>query len=227
VGTTRSEGIMKPRTILFLVVIFAFVSCQYTSVSASPTNSAPEDTTQGTTPVTALGAYRNLFVELLGQDQGVVDAKVETAVNNFFTDADAILYHLLHQDALAGAASLVTNFVIQNMAVDCYWFGGTASEMTVINWQLAFFLSKGINSYGNGYTLDGTQVSPYHSQSVVAMNAVGALLYDGSSQMAKDFVNGLWNAPQPTGTWRYYDGCLYMFGLLHCSGNYIMIGFHG
>jgi oligosaccharide reducing-end xylanase len=34
------------------------------------------------------------------------------------------------------------------------------------------------------------------------------------------FVNRIWQAQIPTGTYRYYDGTLYMLGLLHVSGTF-------
>jgi oligosaccharide reducing-end xylanase len=34
------------------------------------------------------------------------------------------------------------------------------------------------------------------------------------------FVTNLWNVPIPTGTYRYYDGVLYMIALLHVSGTF-------
>lgn len=34
----------------------------------------------------------------------------------------------------------------------------------------------------------------------------------------KAFVDRLWAAQVPTGQWRYYDGTLYMLGLLHVGG---------
>jgi oligosaccharide reducing-end xylanase len=33
-------------------------------------------------------------------------------------------------------------------------------------------------------------------------------------------VQALWDAQIPSGKWRYYDGMLYMLGLLHVSGSF-------
>ena len=33
-------------------------------------------------------------------------------------------------------------------------------------------------------------------------------------------VQALWETPVPRGTWRYYDGLLYLQALLHVSGNF-------
>jgi oligosaccharide reducing-end xylanase len=116
--------------------------------------------------------------------------------------------------------------VMQNMALDCSWFGGTPDLRRVIDRQLDFFAGQGVTSYGNGYTVDGaTRLSPHHSPGLVAMNAVGALI--SSHPNALDFVRDLWSIPPVTGQWRYYDGCLHLFGLLHCSAQFRMIGFAG
>jgi oligosaccharide reducing-end xylanase len=36
----------------------------------------------------------------------------------------------------------------------------------------------------------------------------------------KPFVDQLWSAAIPSGTYRYYDGTLYMLALLHVSGTF-------
>ena len=36
----------------------------------------------------------------------------------------------------------------------------------------------------------------------------------------KPFVQKLWSAAIPTGTYRYYDGALYTIALLHVSGTF-------
>jgi hypothetical protein len=33
-------------------------------------------------------------------------------------------------------------------------------------------------------------------------------------------VQAAWNAPIPTGTYRYYDGCPYQLSTLHLSGKF-------
>jgi len=56
------------------------------------------------------------------------------------------------------------------------------------------------------------------STSLIAMNAVAALA--ATSEKAPEFVRALWDAPIPSGKWRYYDDLLYMLALLHVSGNF-------
>ena len=50
------------------------------------------------------------------------------------------------------------------------------------------------------------------------MNAVAAIA--STNENRKDFVDALWNTPIPSGKYRYYDGMLYMLGMLQVSGNF-------
>jgi oligosaccharide reducing-end xylanase len=113
---------------------------------------------------------------------------------------------------------------VKNLALDCAWFGGTREERAVIGRLHRFFDAQGIAAYGDGYSLDGaTRYSNHHSPGLVAMNAAGSLASD--HPRALDFVRDLWSIQPVTGRWRYFDGCLYLFGLLICSGRYRPIGF--
>ena len=38
--------------------------------------------------------------------------------------------------------------------------------------------------------------------------------------LARPFVQRLWEAPVPSGRWRYYDGLLYQLALLQVSGRF-------
>ncbi len=105
-----------------------------------------------------------------------------------------------------------------NIAVDQSWFAANSSAATLTNRLLDFFTAQGISSYGNQYRLDGTRLSSDRSPGLIAMNAVAALAASTSNRTA--FVQALWDQSIPSGQWRYYDGLLYMFGLLHVSGNF-------
>jgi oligosaccharide reducing-end xylanase len=50
------------------------------------------------------------------------------------------------------------------------------------------------------------------------MAAVAALAAD--REIGEPFVQALWDTQIPSGKWRYYDGMLYMLGMLHVSGNF-------
>ena len=108
--------------------------------------------------------------------------------------------------------------VAMNVAMDYEWFERDKWEVTECNRLLDFFSSQGINAYGNQYTLRGKELGKDHSTGLVAMNAVAA--FAATNENRKDFVEALWNARVPTGFYRYYDGMLYMLGMLQVSGNF-------
>lgn len=107
---------------------------------------------------------------------------------------------------------------IANANIDAAWFGVKPWQTTYSNTLENFFESQGISSYGNNYTLDGTELSPDHSTGLVAMNASSAISATEPQKLA--FVDALWNVSIPSGQWRYYDGMLYMLGLLYDSGQF-------
>lgn len=109
---------------------------------------------------------------------------------------------------------------VGNAAMDYYWWKKDDWQINYANTLQAFFKSEGINSYSSLYELNGV---PYennadHSPGLVAMNAMASLAADKA--VAWEFVQALWDTPVPTGKYRYYDGCLYMFAMLALSGNY-------
>jgi oligosaccharide reducing-end xylanase len=105
-----------------------------------------------------------------------------------------------------------------NVAVDYAWFAADPGEVAQSNRLLEFYYAQGINTYANQFTLDGKPLSTDHSTGLVAMNAVAALAATTDKRQA--FVKALWEAGIPSGKWRYYDGTLYLLGLLHVSGNF-------
>jgi oligosaccharide reducing-end xylanase len=62
-----------------------------------------------------------------------------------------------------------------------------------------------------------------HSNNTLAMTSCNGLLGFGMPEdSGKAFVQSLWSAKPPTGSYRYYDGTLYMLALLHVSGTFKM-----
>lgn len=108
--------------------------------------------------------------------------------------------------------------VAMNIAVDYSWFAKDEWEITYANSLQKFFYSKGINTYGNIFTLDGKISSGDHSLGLVSANAVASLA--STYEHKKDFIQQIWDAKTPEGKYRYYDGILYMLGLLQTSGNF-------
>ena len=106
-----------------------------------------------------------------------------------------------------------------NIACDYAWWAKDDWAVTHADTLQSFFYDKGVENYGNQWTLDGSkEYSTDHSPGLVAMNATAGLA--ASTQKAWAFVEDFWNISPTTGKYRYYDGCLYMMGLLHCSGNF-------
>jgi oligosaccharide reducing-end xylanase len=107
---------------------------------------------------------------------------------------------------------------LSNVAVDYSWFVADPSQVEQSNRVLNFLSSQGMGSYANQFTLDGEPLSGDHSTGLVSMAGVAALAAD--REIGEPFVQALWDAQIPSGKWRYYDGMLYMFGMLHVSGNF-------
>ncbi|HJZ42015.1 MAG TPA: glycosyl hydrolase family 8 [Bacteroidales bacterium] len=106
-----------------------------------------------------------------------------------------------------------------NWSVDWSWWQKDPREQELSNRILAFFASQGMNTYGAQYTLDGKVLHGRHPAGLVAVNAVASLA--ATHPLAKDFAEALWDAPIPSAFGeRYYDGLLYMMGLLHCSASF-------
>jgi oligosaccharide reducing-end xylanase len=107
-----------------------------------------------------------------------------------------------------------------NWSVDWLWFKKAPEEQVLSDRIQAFFASKGLDTYGCQFTLDGTQqLDNRHASGLVATNAVASLA--AKQPLSQKYVAALWNAPIPKKlVERYYDGLLYIMALLHCSGNY-------
>jgi oligosaccharide reducing-end xylanase len=79
-----------------------------------------------------------------------------------------------------------------------------------------------MDDYVSHYTLDGKPLGDDRSTGHVATNAVASLA--AIEPRSQQFVEALWEAPVPTGEWRYYDGMLYLMGLLHAGGEFKIWG---
>ena len=106
-----------------------------------------------------------------------------------------------------------------NWSVDWSWWHKDSREQELSNRIQAFFASQGMDTYGTQYTLDGQLLDKNHAKGLIATNAVASLA--ATHPLAKDFVEALWNTPIPSAfNERYYDGLLYLMGMLHCSGEF-------
>jgi oligosaccharide reducing-end xylanase len=108
--------------------------------------------------------------------------------------------------------------IAMNIGMDYAWWAADSWQQTFADRIQAFFVSKGVATYGNRWTLDGTQRGADHSPGLVGCNAVASLA--ATHENAGKFIEDFWNISMTTGQYRYYDGCLYMMSLLHLSGNF-------
>ncbi|MDB5010221.1 MAG: glycoside hydrolase, partial [Mucilaginibacter sp.] len=111
-----------------------------------------------------------------------------------------------------------------NWAVDWVWWQKDPREQQLSDRILSFFASKGMDTYGDQYKLNGdpiaTPAGTRHASGLIATNGASAMAAT-KPELRKEFIEGLWNEPVPH-EWveRYYDGLLYMMSMLHVSGNY-------
>jgi endo-1,4-beta-D-glucanase Y len=105
-----------------------------------------------------------------------------------------------------------------NVAVDYAWWADDSWEVQQSNNFLNFFGSKR-PSYQNKWNLDGTPIgSDFDSKGLISMNAVTGLA--STEAEVWDFIDDIWNLEIPKGQYRYYDGLLYLMGLLHLNGDF-------
>jgi endo-1,4-beta-D-glucanase Y len=112
--------------------------------------------------------------------------------------------------------------VAMNIALDSAWWNRDPWQRdTWVKNYLRFFASQGVVSHRNQFNVDGTGAEGDHSPGLVGMNAVAALISD--EDLAWEFVEEFWETQPNRGNFRYYDGCLYLFGLLNVTGRFQII----
>ncbi len=105
-----------------------------------------------------------------------------------------------------------------NWSMDWAWWAVDPRQPELSNKLQAFFASQGMKKYQSLYTLDGKPLGGGQTTALIAMNATASLA--ATHKLKKDFLQALWDAKPPEGQYRYYDGMLYLLGMLNCSGNY-------
>jgi len=105
-----------------------------------------------------------------------------------------------------------------NWSVDWAWWAADPRQKELSDRLQTFFESQGIANHPSQFTLTGKPLNQGHSVGLVAMNATASLA--ATQPRARQFVTELWEAPIPSGPYRYYDGMLYLLGLLHCGGEF-------
>jgi oligosaccharide reducing-end xylanase len=108
-------------------------------------------------------------------------------------------------------------------AVDYEWWRGSTTQPTFSSCLLGFFASKADANhvYRARWELNGV---PYGTDNrwtgLAGMNGGAVLAVPTPNAAQYAFVTDLWNMPSASGTYRYYDGLLHMFGLLASSNRY-------
>jgi oligosaccharide reducing-end xylanase len=126
--------------------------------------------------------------------------------------------------------------VPMNIAMDYNWFGKDK------NWQedyakriQNFLRSKGVDTFEDQFNLDGSRPEVIlqaggfkklrHSLGLVSTAATTSLITKEKGSL--DFIRAIWNAylqRYEDGYFDpYYDGLMYLFSLMHLSGNYQFI----
>jgi oligosaccharide reducing-end xylanase len=120
--------------------------------------------------------------------------------------------------------------VESNWSVDWSWWHKAPAEQGLSDRIQRFFEAQGIDTYGPVYTLDGKPKgsTPHlthegHPEGLVGTNAVAGLAAIDHAR-ARRFAEALWNTKIPSGQSRYYDGMLYLMSLMHCGGEFRIIG---
>jgi len=126
--------------------------------------------------------------------------------------------------------------VPMNIAMDYSWFAKDQEWQQDYCKRIQNFLfCRGIDTFEDQYNVDGTLpefILPAgghrtlrHSLGLVATSAAASLM--GTQAKSWKFVDAVWNAklePYEDGYFDpYYDGLLYLFSLMHLSGNYRII----
>jgi oligosaccharide reducing-end xylanase len=126
--------------------------------------------------------------------------------------------------------------VPMNIALDYSWSAkDKAWQQDYCRRIQNFLFSRGIDTFEDQYNVDGTRpqwILPAggyrklrHSLGLVATSAAASLM--GTQAKSWKFVDAVWNAklePYEDGYFDpYYDGFLYLFSLMHLSGNYRII----
>jgi oligosaccharide reducing-end xylanase len=106
---------------------------------------------------------------------------------------------------------------LANVGLDHAWWQADPWQVEQSN-RVLRFLQSHAPAIPNQFTLSGQPLSRDTSLGLIAMAAVAGHAADPA--LARPFVQQLWEAPPPSGRWRYYDGLLYFLGLLQAGGRF-------
>ena len=161
---------------------------------------------------TAADVSRELFQRVAGIETGL------TPERNYFD-----FTQMIGRDGNPSPFSYDSWRSVSNWSVDYSWWHKDQRETGLSDRIQKFLYSQGISTFADRYTLDGKPLSTRHSTGMLATTAAGSLAAT-TGNISKAFVQELWNTPVPSGEQRYYDGLLYLMNVMHCSGNFRIIG---
>lgn len=129
--------------------------------------------------------------------------------------------------------------VPMNIAMDYTWYGKDKEWQEDYAERFQNFLrSEGMDSFKDQYNLDGSTpewilpAGDYppklrHSLGLISTAATASLININNNENSMDFVHKLWNEklePYDDGYFDpYFDGLMYLFSLMHLSGEYRII----
>jgi oligosaccharide reducing-end xylanase len=110
--------------------------------------------------------------------------------------------------------------VVMNMALDYYWWKSDEAMKTLVEAYHQFFSAykSSDNVSASLFSLDGKNAGGGGSTALTATLATGSLVSQNAD--AAFWVKALWNVNQQSGTYRYYQECVYLLGLLNVSGRF-------
>lgn len=110
--------------------------------------------------------------------------------------------------------------VPMNMAIDYAWTGPDARLQAQVDKYHAFFGGRlGADNIPNAlFQLNGTVATDDTGPSTALAATLAAAALASSAENRADFVENLWNTPQQSGTYRYYQETVYTLGLLATAG---------
>lgn len=110
-----------------------------------------------------------------------------------------------------------------NVGMDYYLTGKDKRRQTEVMARLLTTMRNDGYRHGH-FSLDGKKAFGDYSKGMAGANAVGAFALANSTKehqaLARELVQGLWDAKLPTGKYRYYEGMVYFLSLLHVSGKF-------
>lgn len=109
--------------------------------------------------------------------------------------------------------------VVENIALDCIWFGREPALCKVATKIQDFFAKQDMDNL-KAYKLDGTPQSEPAMHPTAIRAVLGAASVASESEHRIRFLKQFSDLPMRKGVRRYYDNCLYFFCLLMLTGNY-------